>query len=269
MKRGNITAMLATGALCAVLMFAFTQSVQGQAAKERSEVLEKYGGEQVEVCVATSAIPAGETPNLGNTAIQLWVSGLLPEDPVTSLSQVSDKTLTTSVVKGEVLSFRHFDQVASSVEVPEGYCAISVPTEDVRAVGGAIGAGMRVDAYLSGSSEISLLAEDVLVLGTSVTEEGNSQAASKMSWVTLAVLPEKVPEFISAADKGSLYFALPGQEPDAADESTDEASDSSAGDGKSSDNGGYSSDASGKSSDKTDGSSDSSSKSSEDGKGGR
>lgn len=228
MDRKNVIATVASGAACALLVLAFTQQVSGEAARERAEALERYGGEQVEVCVATSSISAGEMPTLGNTATQLWVSGLLPEDPVTSLSQVADKPVTTSIVKGEVLSLRHFDAAVSSVDVPEGLCALSVPAEDVKAVGGAISSGSHVDVYLSGGSGVSLLSRDTLVLATSAGGDESSSAKAKIAWITLAVPPDSVQEFLAAADKGSLHFVLPGKKP------ADEASGASEASGGSS-----------------------------------
>lgn len=211
MDRKAAIATIASGAACALLVFAFTQSLQSQYAQDRAAALEQYGGQQVEVCVATADISAGEVPNASNTVTQMWVSGLLPSDPVESLSQVADKTVTTSIIAGEVLSYRHFDAVASEVDVPSGFSALSVPAEAVKAVGGAVSAGMRVDVYLAGSTSVKLLSEGALVLSTSTGGTDSSSASKEIAWITLAVPPESIQEFIAAAESGSLYFVMKGE----------------------------------------------------------
>lgn len=200
---------LVSGLLCALAVFAFTQSIQAQAETERTAALQRYGGEQIEVCVATRDIAAGETVGSSNTAMKMWLADLLPEDSVSDQSEVMGKQTTSSIVSGEVLTKKRFEKNAASIDVPQGMYAVSVPAEEVGAVGGAVGAGMKVDIYLTGNTETSLLAKDTLVLATSA---GSSDAGTtkKVSWVTLAIRPESVQEFIAASERGDLYFALPG-----------------------------------------------------------
>lgn len=210
MENKRLVAAIASGLLCALSVFAFTQSVQASADAQRAEALERFGGEQIEVCVATRDIAAGETPSASCVTSRMWVSDLLPQDPVLSLNEATSHSLTSPVFHGEVLTKRHFSSTGASLEVPAGLCALSVPAEEVKAVGGAVASGMKVDVYLSGSSGITLLAHDVLVLATSVGD-GDASSNTKISWLTLAVEPKSVHEFIAAADKGNLYFVLQGE----------------------------------------------------------
>ena len=53
MKRSRTTIIgIACGLACAACVFAYAQGVRGEADAARAEALARYGGEQLEVCVA-------------------------------------------------------------------------------------------------------------------------------------------------------------------------------------------------------------------------
>jgi len=113
--------------------------------------------------------------------------------------------------------------LATPVSVPDSLCAVSIPTEDVCAVGGAISAGSEVNVYAVGGNEVALLGQSVLVLETSNGSRafgaetqnpsglfGSVTSRSELSWVTLAVAPERVQEYLAASRDDWLYLVLPG-----------------------------------------------------------
>lgn len=210
-RRTTTTAGIACGAVCAVCVLAFTQGVRAEADAARSEALARYGGEQIEVCVATRDIAAGEAVDASCMETRLWVADLLPAEAVRSTEEVSGKTASSAILAGEVLSMRRFQGVEGRVEVPEGLAAVSVPAKDVQAVGGAVRAGEKVDMYATGGTSTDLLASDVLVLATSASTD-DAASDAQVSWVTVAVEPDRVQEVVSAAQRTELYFALPGGE---------------------------------------------------------
>ena len=210
-RRTTTTAGIACGAVCAVCVLAFTQGVRAEADAARSEALARYGGEQIEVCVATRDIAAGEAVDASCMETRLWVADLLPAEAVRSTEEVSGKTASSAILAGEVLSMRRFQGVEGRVEVPEGLAAVSVPAKDVQAVGGAVRAGERVDMYATGGTSTDLLASDVLVLATNASTD-DAASDAQVSWVTVAVEPDRVQEVVSAAQRTELYFALPGGE---------------------------------------------------------
>lgn len=213
MKQRRLTiAAIACGVLCAACVAMFLWSVQGEADAARAEVLARYGGEQVEACVATRDVAAGERLDASAVEAKLWVADLLPEGAVSNAAIVVGRTATTSIFKGEVIVEKRFQEGQGALDIPQGMQAVSVPTKAVQAVGGAIRPGMSVDVYSSGSSGTVALARGVIVLATSVGESG-SLVSNDTGWVTLAVAPERVEEIIAASGKTSLYFALPGEEP--------------------------------------------------------
>jgi pilus assembly protein CpaB len=106
------------------------------------------------------------------------------------------------------------------VSVPEGLCAVSIPSADVLAVGGAIQAGAFVTIYAADGVTVELIAEEVLILETSngsaaASGEGSglfggSSARPQLSWVTLAVEADTAQELIAASRSKELHLVLPG-----------------------------------------------------------
>ena len=212
MKQKRMMAIaVGCGLACAACVAVFMASVQGQAESARAEALARYGGEQVEVCVATRDISAGERLDLSSVEVKLWVADLLPEDALRTSGDAVGKVATSSILKGEVISSKRFENVRDSLDVPAGKEAVSVPAKAVQAVGGAIRPGMAVDVYAAGDTATTLIAQSVQVLATSVGESG-SLVSSGAGWVTLAVAPERVQEIIAASSKANLYFVIPGDQ---------------------------------------------------------
>ena len=202
MKRSRTTIIgIACGLACAACVFAYTQGVRGEADAARAEALARYGGEQLEVCVAVDA---------GAVETRLWVADLLPAEAFRSADDVVGKKASSTILAGEVLSGQRFRDAGNRLDVPEGLTAVSVPAKDVQAVGGAIAAGSQVDMYATGGTSTDVLAIDVLVLATSASSQESSGA--NVSWITVAVGPESVQEIVAAAQKTELYFTLPGSE---------------------------------------------------------
>ena len=208
MKRSRTTIVgIACGLACAACVFAYMQGVRGEADAARAEALARYGGEQLEVCVAKRDIAAGETVDAGAVQTRMWVADLLPAEAFRSADDVVGKKASSTILAGEVLSGQRFRDAGSRLDVPEGLTALSVPAKDVQAVGGAIVAGSQVDIYATGGTSTDVLASDVLVLATSAGSRESSDA--KVSWITVAVKAESVQEIVAAAQKTELYFTLP------------------------------------------------------------
>lgn len=211
MKQKHMTiAAVASGIVCAICVSLFLASVQGEANAARNEALARYGGEQVEVCVATRDIAAGERVDPSALETRMWVADLLPEGALSSNADALGKVATSSILKGEVVSAKRFEGARDQLDVPSGKAAVSVPAKAVQAVGGAIRPGMSVDVYSSGDTSTAALARGVVVLDTSVGSS-SSLSSGDAGWMTLAVDPEHVEELIAAAARTTLYFVLPGE----------------------------------------------------------
>ena len=214
-KRLTIVAIVC-GAVCALCVFAFMGTVQGEANAARAEALARYGGEQIDVCVATRDIAAGERVDASAVETKLWVADLLPEGALSDSNEIIGRTAASSILKGEVLSSKRFEQSHDILDVPAGKVALSVPAKTVQAVGGAVRPGMHVDIYATGDTAATAMAEDVLVLATSSSEGGSIM--SDAAWITVALDPEQVQEMVTASSRYDLYFVLPADENETAAE---------------------------------------------------
>lgn len=211
MKRRTLVLSVLSGLLCAGCVVAYSAMVYRNADAARNEAIQRYGGEQTEVLVATRDIYPGEAVDAGNAERKLWIANLLPQDAAIDFSDTAGKKVASPIFEGEVVSARRFEASTLQIDVPEGLVAVSVPAKEIQALGGALDAGSKVDVYAVGSST-SCLGREVQVLATSASGSEGSQAA-KISWVTLAVEPERVEEYVSASQQMELYFTLPAVEP--------------------------------------------------------
>ena len=236
MKRGaTIAVCVACGVICAACMGVYAQGLSEDADEARAEALARYGGEQLEVCVATRDLAPGETIDESDVEMVMWLVDLLPEGAVYDLEDAIGQTVSSTILAGEVVSSRRFGDVGSDLDVPDGMVAVCVAVEDVQAVGGAIGTGSLVDMYATGTSTTSLIAQNVLVLATSTTETDDDE----VDWITIAVSPELVQSVVAATQTTELYFTLPGDgvEVEETDVQADEADDSAAAEEVSADEG--------------------------------
>lgn len=210
MKRNRTTIIgLVCGVVCAACVLAYVQGVRGEVDAARAEALARYGGEQLEVCVAKRDIAAGETVDISAVETKLWVADLLPEGAVRSLDAVAGKRASSTILAGEVVSERRFRETGTGIDVPAGLTAVSVPAKDVQAVGGAVAPGLHVDMYATGGTSTDVIASGVLVLATNASA-GEDSSDAGVDWITIAVEPALVQQIVSAAQRTELYFALPG-----------------------------------------------------------
>lgn len=211
-RRKTMVAGILCGLACVVCVALYASQVNAQAERTRLESLAEYGGEQVEICVATRDLAAGEVIDSSMFEKKLWVSDLLPDGAIANEQDAVGKMLTSSVVSGEVLVEKRFENTERNLDIPFGYVAVSVPAEDIQAVGGAIRQGSLVDVYSTGGSATELIGESLLVLATNAQSNGESASSgTAVSWITLAVEPECAQQIVAAAQATELYFTLPGE----------------------------------------------------------
>ncbi|MDO4182091.1 MAG: Flp pilus assembly protein CpaB [Coriobacteriia bacterium] len=196
------------GIVCAACVLLYLASVQGQVNEARAEALNRYGGDQVEVCVATRDLVPGETISAADVEMKLWVAALLPAEALRDASQAVGSVVSSSVLSGEVISAKRLGLADVALSIPESMTAVSVPAKNVQAVGGAVVPGLRVDVYSSGDTTTTRIGTNLLVLATSAS--GETSGKSEVSWITLAVDPAAVQEMVTAAQNATLYFTLPG-----------------------------------------------------------
>lgn len=197
----------ACGLLCALCVAVYVAQVDERANAAQADMLARYGGDQVEVCVARRDIAAGQTITDSDVETKMWIASLLPVDAVVAKEDALGQQVGSSILAGEVISSARFGFDAASIEVPDGMVALSVPARAVQAVGGALVPGMKVDVYAVGGTSTSRVAQEVKVLETCATESTSSAG----TWVTLALPPQLVAQMVSAAENMELYFVLPSE----------------------------------------------------------
>ena len=197
------------GIVAALCVFAYTATIQSEASMARASAIRSYGGERVEVLVASKTIPIGGTIDGSNTSVQEWLVDFLPQGQAAqSYEELEGLVAQTEIRVNEPVLLERVGDGSSRITVPDGLAAASVASDDVLAVGGAIRAGSVVDVYVEASSgEITMLGEHILVLETSTLEDSKEK---QISWVTLAVKPSSVSDLLAAASKGTIHFVLPG-----------------------------------------------------------
>jgi len=198
----------------------YASGVRVEATQLRQNALADYGGEQVQVFIATRDIAVGETLSAQNSSSELWLADLLPSGALTTVDEVYGKTVVIPLLANEPIIQAKIGELASPVSVPDDLCAVSIPSEDVLAVGGAIRPGSVVAVYAVGVGSVELIAQDILVLETSnsslltSSEEtgvfGGGSTRKSLTWVTLAVEPELVQGILAASRDKNLYLVLPG-----------------------------------------------------------
>ncbi|NTU90204.1 MAG: Flp pilus assembly protein CpaB [Actinobacteria bacterium] len=207
---------IACGVLAAMAMLVYAAQVRAEERSAREDALSRYGGEQIEVCVATRDILPGEELDTSNVSSQLWLVDLLPVDCITSQNEIIGSSANSLILANEPLSMQRVGDIGEDISVPDGLCAVSIPSQDVRAVGGAISRGSLVNVYASTDTGIILLGEKLLVLETSNSLASEASSSNALSWVTLAVTFESVQELLDAARSETLYLTLPSIEGDEA-----------------------------------------------------
>ncbi len=207
-QRKQILISVMCGLIAMVAMFGYTASVSSAAANERSQALAKYGGERLQVVVTTKGIAAGAEIEAADVEIVEWLADLMPEgDYALEPSEVVGQIAQVDLAENEVVLLSRVGDTSSRILVPDGLEAVSVSSEDVLAVGGAITAGSLVDVYVEADGAITQLGSSLLVLETSAS---SSESSDSIAWVTLAVTPESVMDLIAASSAGTLHFVLPG-----------------------------------------------------------
>ena len=122
MKKRTIIGGMICGVICAMSVLLYTALVYKNADAARVEAMERYGGEQVEVLVATRDIYPGETLDSTNTSTKLWVSDLLPEGSVVNVRDALGKQLTSLLLAGEAVSTKRFE-----LDEPAGIRMLAAP----------------------------------------------------------------------------------------------------------------------------------------------
>ena len=189
---------------------AYADGVRGEAERVRSEALARYGGEVVELAVATRSLEVGSVVGAGDIEMREWLADLAPEGAVTSLDDVMGAEVTVPVAKGAAVTSLNFRGATDSADVPSGHVAVTIPVTDKLGIPREVAVGSRVVGYRVSDGGSSLVAAEMVVISAS-----GGQGMSTAQSVTVAVLPQDVSALLTASSSGELRLVMPAEDVDA------------------------------------------------------
>lgn len=205
---------IAIAAACAVMAMAacasYADGVRADADRQRDEALERYGGEVASLVVATGPLEAGDVISRSNVQEREWLVDLAPAEALTSLDDVIGKTVTEPVAQGAPLSAVNFRDVGTSVSVPAGHVALTIPLTDKLGISREVAVGSAAMAWSADGDAARLIADDVSVLAVPANAKGGTTGS-----LTLAVLPADVQAILVASASGDLRIVLPADDVEA------------------------------------------------------
>lgn len=205
-RRARVATSVVCGVAAALLAMGGAQSARTEAQRERSELLERYGGEVASLVVARRELASGSVVSETDVEERDWLADLAPEGAFTSVGDIVGTRLTSSVAKGAPLTRLSVASGEGDVEVPEGRVAISARVGERVGIPADVASGARVLVYEAAGDGVRLVCADALVLG------GSAGRSSSDASITLAVYPDEVSGVLAASAAGTLRVALPADD---------------------------------------------------------
>lgn len=205
-RRARIATSAACGVAAALLAMGGVQSARADVQRERSELLERYGGEVASLVIARRELASGSVVSESDVEQRDWLADLAPEGAFTSVGDIVGSRLTSPVAKGAPLTRLSTASGEGDVEVPEGRVAVSVRAGERAGIPLDVASGARVLVYEAADGGVRLVCGDALVLG------GSSTRSSSDASLTLAVYPDEVSGVLTAAAASALRVVLPADD---------------------------------------------------------
>ena len=210
---------LACGLLALIMVGGYVIALSSSADARRNQALKSFAskssGAIVKVVVARNDLPPGGKISADDIVLKDWVVDLLPAGAFDKISGVTGKQVKSLILAGEPISATRLgDSGTISLTVPAGFSAVSIPSRDVLAVGGAVTRGSKVDIYVSTGQDAYILAENVVVLATSTDSSGGAgkggltDSSSALTWVTIAVKSSDVGAVVRASAGSEMHLVL-------------------------------------------------------------
>ena len=99
-RRARIATSAACGVAAALLAMGGVQSARADVQRERSELLERYGGEVASLVIARRELASGSVVSESDVEQRDWLADLAPEGAFTSVGDIVGSRLTSPVAKG-------------------------------------------------------------------------------------------------------------------------------------------------------------------------
>ncbi len=201
--RTRLIIAIVCGLLAAVFTLMYVGSAEERARAAGLTGLEVGEHGAVEVVVVKRPLAPGEAITEEDVGTRVVPGDWAIEDAVIDTGSAVGRSVRLALMPNQVLTFPMFSDRSFSA-VGEGMSAVSIPTQDVRSVGGRVEPGDVVEAYryVEGKAQVITSAE--------VLETSDTGGVRGLSWVTLRVPDEHVPTVLDAAVNSTIYLTLPG-----------------------------------------------------------
>ena len=241
-QKKRLIISLAAGLVAAFCAALFLLSQAQSTAQAQAEIFEQFEGRAQDVLIAKQRIESGTVLNKDLFNERTWPGLYLPEGAVAAqdFSQIEGRRASATILAGEVLTtLRAFDQQLPLDRLEQGMTAVTLPADDVHALGGELLRGMRL-TLMAGTADgkVMKLAQNIEVLSantaavqmnvnvqpdsqqdssrsvlTGATDSQNSYVRSEsLNWVTLAIPNGQVEQILSASRAGTIHFVMPALE---------------------------------------------------------
>lgn len=203
--RFRIIFALACCVLSAILLYSYTERITSAANEARAEAVAAYGGEVVQLAVATRTLDPGDVVQPGDVELRDWAAELAPVEAYTSVDDILGLELTSVVAKGSVLSSLHFREATDLAEIPSNNVAYTISANDRLGISRSVARGTKLCAYKADTDGVHLIAKDISVLSGASTAKNAGQSTQ----ITLAIPIEWASAVIEAATVGDLRLVEP------------------------------------------------------------
>ena len=241
-QKKRLIISLVAGIVAAVCAALFLLGQAQSTAQAQAEILEQFEGGAQDVLVAKQRIESGTVLSKDLFNERTWPGLYLPEGAVAAqdFPQIEGRRASATILVGEVLTtFRAFDQQLPLDRLDQGMTAVTLPADDVHALGGELLRGMRL-TLMAGTMDgkVVKLAHNIEVLSantaavqmgtntqmdsqqdssrsvlTGATDSQSSFARGEsLNWVTLAIPNGQVEQILTASRAGTIHFVLPALE---------------------------------------------------------
>lgn len=206
-RRFRLILALACCVLAAALFLMYASQVRKEADRVRAETLARYGGEVVSLAVARVGLEPGDVVTPSNVEMREWLAEMAPEGAIVEMDEVAGREVSVAAAKGAPLTGINFRDANQVADVPQGHVAVSIPVTDKLGVSRSVAVGSALLAYQVKSDGVDLIARDMTVLASASAMSSLSSSVQ----LTVAVLPEDVPQVLAASASNDLRLVMPAK----------------------------------------------------------
>lgn len=203
-RRFRFLLSAAAAVAACLLAVVYADSVREDALSERSEALARYGGEVVDLVVATESLSAGEELDAYNCEVREWLVDLMPDGAILSTDDAYGRTVSSPVTAGSVLTDADLVDSNESFEIPSGRVALTIPLTDRLGIYKSVETGSVLAAYVIDGQTTRLVSSNVVVLAQDSTSTSGT--------ITLALLPDDVSAIVAASTDNTLRLVKPADD---------------------------------------------------------